>query len=389
MTGSSSPVAAAAPAVRTHFEIPDDVVYLNCASLAPRLKAVSTAGRASLDRMAAPWNVRAPDWFYDAKTLTTKFARLIGAPPECATLVPSVSYGVAVAARNVPLSAGENLVVIDQEYPSNYYSWRRLAEARGAAIRSVRPAHGVSLTEAVVAAIDRDTSVVAIANCRWTDGYLVDLHRVGQAVRRNGAALVIDASQSLGAYPLDVHECRPDFVVGVGYKWLLGPYGLGYLYVSERWHADGEPLEESWLHRAGSDNFAALVDYTPHYNPGAERFGQGESAQFYLLPMAIAALSQITAWTPEYINRQLRAWTEELVSRAEPLGFTAPPPEHRAGHMVGLNSARGLRPDLVSALAERGVYVSVRGSCIRVAPHLHSGADALDRFITALKDLFQ
>ena len=389
MTGSSDAVAAPEPVERAHFEVPDDVVYLNCASLAPRLKAVSTAGRAALDRMAAPWTVRTPDWFRDAKTLSATFARLIGAPPECATLVPSVSYGVAVAARNVPLGAGENIVLVDQEYPSNYYSWRRLANERGAAIRTVRSELGVSLTEAVVAAIDRDTAVVAVGNCRWTDGCLLDLPRVGQAARRRGAALVVDASQSLGAYPLEVSECHPDFLVGVGYKWLLGPYGLGYLYAAERWHADGEPLEESWLHRAGSDNFTALVDYTPHYNPGAERFGQGESAQFYLLPMAIAALAQITAWTPEYVNRQLRAWTEELVSRAEPLGFTAPPPEQRAGHMVGLSSACGFRPDLVSALAERGVYVSVRGSCIRVAPHLHSGADALDRFIDALKGLAQ
>jgi selenocysteine lyase/cysteine desulfurase len=170
-------------------------------------------------------------------------------------------------------------------------------------------------------------------------------------------------------------------------KWLLGPYGLGYLYVAERWHAQGEPLEESWLHRAGSDNFASLVDYTPDYQPGAARFAQGESAQFYLVPMALEALSQIAEWTPEHIHRQLRAWTDELVARAEPWGFTAPASSQRAGHMVGLSSARGLRPDLARAFAERGVYVGIRGSCIRVAPHLHIPLDAMDRFIEALQTI--
>jgi selenocysteine lyase/cysteine desulfurase len=235
--------------------------------------------------------------------------------------------------------------------------------------------------------MDRDTSVVAVANCRWTDGCLVDLSRVGLNARRHGAALVVDASQSVGAYPLDVRECRPDFLVSVGYKWLLGPYGLGYLYVAEKWHDNGEPLEESWLHRAGSNNFAGLVDYTTLYNPGADRFGQGESAQFYLLPMAIAALSQIAAWTPEHINQQLQAWTDALVTRAEQFGLTAAPRPQRSGHMVGLSSTRALRPDLVSAFAERGVYVGVRGNSIRVAPHLHATAEAMDRFIGALEEI--
>jgi hypothetical protein len=127
------------------------------------------------------------------------------------------------------------------------------------------------------------------------------------------------------------------------------------------------------------------VDYTPHYLPGAARFGQGESAQFYLVPMALEALSQIAEWTPAHIHRQLRAWTDELVARAEPLGFTAPGRSQRAGHMVGLSSERGLRPDLARAFAERGLYVGIRGSCIGVAPHLHIPLDALDRFIEALQ----
>ena len=376
-----------APSARDAFDVPDGVVYLNCASLAPRLKRVTAAGHAAVDRMAAPWNIHTPDWFRDARALASAFARLIAAPAQCAALVPSVSYGIAAAARNLPLRAGENIVVIDQEYPSNYYSWRRLADANGAEIRSVRPAGNASLTDAIVTAIDRRTAVVAVAHCRWTDGCLVDLPRVGEAARRHGAALVVDASQSLGACPLNVGDFQPDFLVSVGYKWLLGPYGLGYLYVAERWHAQGEPLEESWLHRAGSDNFASLVDYTPDYQPGAARFGQGESAQFYLVPMALEALSQIAEWTPEHIHRQLRAWTDELVARAEPWGFTAPGHSQRAGHMVGLSSERALRPDLARAFAERGVYVGIRGSCIRVAPHLHTPLDAMDRLIEALQTI--
>jgi selenocysteine lyase/cysteine desulfurase len=378
------PSAAHSP--RDLFAVTDAVTYLNSASLGPRLHAVNAAGHAAIERMAAPWKIRSSDWFDDARALRTLFASLIGAPAECVALVPAVSYGIAVAARNVPVAAGDNIVVVDQEYPSNFYSWQRLARARGAQIRSAAAGGGSSLTDAIVAAIDRRTAVVAVANCRWTNGQLIDLPRVGAAARRHDAALVVDASQSLGAYPLDVGEVRPDFLVTVGYKWLLGPYGLGYLYVADRWHAGGEPLEESWLHRQGADNFASLVDYTDEYEPGAQRFNQGGSAQFYLLRMALAALTQIAQWTPARVQQQLREWTRELSSRAAALGFDSVEPAQRAGHMIGLTARGALPAGFVDALAARDVYVGIRGNNIRVSPHLHSTAADLERLVAVLQE---
>jgi selenocysteine lyase/cysteine desulfurase len=377
---------ATAQTPRESFAITDAVTYLNSASLGPRLRAVDAAGHAAVERMAAPWNIRSADWFADARALRALFAALIGAPADCVALVPSVSYGIAVAARNLPVAAGDNIVVIDQEYPSNYYSWRRLARERGATIRTA-VARGGSLTDAIVASIDRRTAVVAVANCHWTNGSVVDLVRVGAAARRHDAALVVDASQSLGAYPFDVAEVRPDFLVTVGYKWLLGPYGLGYLYVADRWHANGEPLEESWLNRAGGDDFAGLVDYADAYQPGAQRFNQGESAQFYLLPMALAALTQIAQWTPARIQQQLSDWTDELSIVATAVGLDSMARERRVGHMVGLTARGALPSGLVDALAARHVYVGARGGNIRVSPHLHSTAADLERLAAALQEL--
>jgi selenocysteine lyase/cysteine desulfurase len=337
--------------------------------------------------MAAPWKIRTSDWFDDARRLRALFASLIGAPADCVALVPSVSYGIALAARNVRVDSGDNIVVVDQEYPSNYYSWQRLARERGAEIRTAVARSGANLTDAIVSAIDGGTAVVAVSNCHWTNGALIDLARVSAAARRHDAALVVDASQSLGAWPFDVAEVRPDFLVTVGYKWLLGPYGLGYMYVAERWHANATPLEESWLNRRGADNFATLADYTAAYQPGAQRFNQGESAQFYLLPMAIAALTQIAQWTPARIRQQLSEWTSELSSRAPALGLACPAPAQRVGHMIGLTARETLPADLFSALAARDVYVGARGNNIRVSPHLHSTAADLERLVATLQEL--
>jgi selenocysteine lyase/cysteine desulfurase len=369
------------------FAIPDSITYLNCASLGPRLNSVKAAGHAAVERMATPWKILTPDWFADARTLRASFASLIGAPADCVALVPAVSYGIATAARNLPVAAGDNIIVVEQEYPSNFYSWRRLARARGAELRTAAAPVGASLTDAIVSAIDRHTAIVAVANCRWTNGALVDLRRVSEAARRHEAALVIDASQTIGAYPFDVAEIQPDFLVTVGYKWLLGPYGLGYMYVAERWHANGEPLEESWINRQGADDFATLVDYTDAYRQGANRFNQGASAQFFLLPMALAALAQVAQWTPAHIQERLSEWTSELSARLPALGLEALAPGERVGHMLGLTARGGLPPNLVGALAARDVYVGARGNNIRVSPHLHSTAADLERLVAALQEL--
>ena len=111
--------------------------------------------------------------------------------------------------------------------------------------------------------------------------------------------------------PLDVAALRPDFVVSVGYKWLLGPFGRGYLWVAEE-HREGRPLEENWILRAGSDDFARLVDYRDEYLPGARRYDQGARTLFEITPMAVAALEQILAWGPPRIASSQpysTAWT--------------------------------------------------------------------------------
>jgi selenocysteine lyase/cysteine desulfurase len=164
---------------------------------------------------------------------------------------------------------------------------------------------GSAWTDAVIDAIDSTTAVVAVPSCHWTDGSIVDLERVGRAARTVGAAFVVDASQSSGAYPLDITQIQPDFLVTVGYKWLLGPYGLGYLYAAPRWRESGAPIEWSWLARAGSEDFSRLTEYTETYRAGARRFDMGECPRFVLIPMAVAALEQILAWGVDRIQAAL------------------------------------------------------------------------------------
>jgi selenocysteine lyase/cysteine desulfurase len=366
------------------FEVPEDVAYLNCAYMSPQLRSVTEVGLAAVGRKGRPWEVTPKDFFEDSETARGLFARLVGGEAEGVALVPSVSYGIAAAAANVPVRKGEEIVVLDEQFPSNVYPWRELARKEDAKLVTVpRPADD-DWTEAVQERIGSRTAVVAVPNCHWTDGSLVDLVRVGEAARGAGAALVVDGTQSLGALPLDVSAVRPDFLVSAGYKWLLGPYSVGFLYVGERFR-EGEPVERNWINRRGSEDFTRLVDYEDVYAPGARRFDVGERSNFVLLPMAIEALRQILTWGVAEVEDTLSLLPARIEERAREMGLGAVSAERRAGHMIGLHLGPEAPDDLAARLAAENVFVSVRGSSLRVSPHLYNDEGDVDRLFRVLE----
>jgi selenocysteine lyase/cysteine desulfurase len=351
--------------------------------MSPLLRSVRDAGMSGLDRRAAPWRITATDWFTEVERLRGAYARILGSESDGIALIPATSYGLAVAARNLSASVDDQVLVLADEYPSNYYTWRRFCLRTGAELVVVRREPGASWRDAVLARIGDRTRVVAVPNVHWTDGSSIDLEDVVVAARRAGAVVVIDASQSLGALPLDVSRLHPDFVVSVGYKWLLGPFGIGCLYVDEHYR-DGEPLEENWINRAGSEDFAALVEYSDQYRPGARRFDVGQRTNFGLVPMAIAATEQLLAWTIESIAASLQLVTDQIEHRAVELGYAVPATGQHGPHMLGIELTRDQASLLGQRLSESGVIASIRGRSLRIAPHLHSTQDDIDRLVTAL-----
>lgn len=371
------------PSQRHLFDIPPDVAYLNCAYMSPLMHEVLAAGQAGLARKARPWTIGGGDFFDPPEEARALFAGLVGGDAEGVAIVPAASYGIATAAANLPLKPGQRILVAADQFPSNRHAWAALARRRGAELLAV---DGPDLTEAFLAAIDERCAIVACAQCRWTDGARVDLDRLAPAVRAAGAALVLDLTQSAGAMPVDLGRIDPDFAVAATYKWLLGPYSLGFLHVAAR-HRDGRPLEEGWMNRAGSEDFARLVRPSERYRPGARRFDMGEVANFALLPAAIAAMRRIREWGVDAIAATLAARNAQIAARAAGLGLAALPEARRAGHFLGLRLPGPARADLARALAGEGVHVSVRGDMLRVTPHLWVEAGDVDRFIAALARL--
>jgi selenocysteine lyase/cysteine desulfurase len=368
---------------RHRFEVPGEVAYFNTANMSPLLAAVREAGVSGLARRAEPWRVSAADWFGDVERLRAAYAAILGVEADGVALIPATSYGLAVAARNVSASPDHHVVVLAREYPSNYYTWRRFCARTGARLVIADREPGATWADAVLDQIGERTRVVSVPNVHWTDGSLVDLDAVVGAARAVGAVVVIDASQSLGAMPLDVSRLGPDFVVSVGYKWLLGPFGLGCMYVGER-HRDGEPIEENWINRAGSEDFASLADYTDQYRSGARRFDVGQRTSFGLVPMAIAATDQLLDWTVSEVAASLEAVTEQIARRAQDLGLATPGRHQRGPHMLGIDLPRDAARAAARRLEDDRVIASVRGSSLRIAPHLHTTQADIDRLLSAL-----
>ncbi len=374
------------PCQRHLFDIPREVAYLNCAYISPLPTVARAAGEAGMARKSRPWELTPQDFFTESEATRSLFAGLIGATAEDVAVIPSVSYGIGIATANVAFRKGQTVIALAEQFPSNVYPWRRLAADREGSVITIPPPHDGDWATAVIAAIDAKTAVVAVPNCLWTDGGLVDLERVSGACRESGAALVVDATQSLGALPLDVRSVRPDFLVSACYKWLLGPYNLGFVYISPKYH-EGRPLEQTWLGRENSEDFADLVNYRDTFQPGARRFDMGERSNFALMPAAKASLELIDDWGIDRVAATLGAFTAGIAARARALGLAGRPDDRRAGHFLGLRFPDGLPEGLVGRLSAAGVHVSARGTALRITPHLYNDAEDADRLFEVLESV--
>ncbi len=372
------------PSQRHRFAMPDDVHYLNCAYMSPIANDVRDAIIKGAQFKEQPWTYKPTDFFSYPEAFRGRAATIMGADADCVAIIPSASYGLATAARNLPLARGQTIIVLADQFPSNLYIWRERARETGAKIVVAQRDADAAWTDAVLAAIDQNTAIVAVPNCHWADGGMVDLVAVGKACRAVGAALVLDLTQSLGAMPFDVAQVQPDFAITACYKWLMGPYSLGVMYVAPHYH-DGAPIEHSWINRAGAEDFSRLVDYRDDFQPGARRYDMGEKSNTPLLMGATAAIDMLLEWGVPAIADTLAIKTTAIADAARAIGLTAAPIGVRAAHFLSLGFPDGVPDGLTDRLATENIFVSLRGTSLRVTPHLYNDDADAARLIEVLQ----
>lgn len=375
---------------REQFTIPHGVHYLNCAYMGPLSRATQHAGIGGVERKGDPSKISAADFYTESDRARALFAQLINAPdPQRVAIIPSVSYGIASVAANIAVNPKQNIVVTAEQFPSNFYAWRKLAQRSRAQLRTVHPLsvrqRGSAWNDALLDAIDEHTAVVAVPIVHWTDGTHFDIKGIARRAQSFGAALVIDGTQSIGALPFDVQEIRPDALIVAAYKWLLGPYSYGFAYLDSRFDA-GEPIEENWITREASEDFRGLVNYRDTYQPGALRYDVGERSNFALAPMANAALEQIIGWQPDRIQAYCRELCSSAIEEMRSLGFVVERDEFRAQHLFGVRMPPSVDlATLHSDLQNAGVSAALRGSALRISPNVYNDVDDVEALMQCLR----
>jgi selenocysteine lyase/cysteine desulfurase len=360
------------------FSLPRQVTYLNCSYMSPLLKKTEKKGITALRLKRNPVDIQPQDFYSTCKELRAAFARLINVPdPQRIAIIPSVSYGMATVAKNISLKKGGEILIASEQFPSNVYSWRTLAQETGARLIAMAPgtdlsSRGKQWNTKILESINASTQLVAISHTHWADGTKFDLEQIREKTNEVGALLIVDGTQSVGALPFDASRIKPDALICAGYKWLLGPYSLGVAYYGERF-TNGKPLEENWISRLKSEDFSALVNYQDEYQPGALRYDAGERSNFILVPMLLDSISQLNRWGVANIQEYCKAISADTIARLREDGFWVEDENFRGSHLFGIRiPAKCNIEEIKRSFLKEKIYVSFRGDAIRVSPNVYN-----------------
>jgi len=360
-------------------------VYLNNASTGPLPRRTVQAVEAFTARRAEPFRLTETLQFDTLARSRELCARLIGASASEIALMVNTTYGLNLAARALPLTPGSVVVTSDREFPANIYPWMALQRAVGVRLHRVPCVDGLPDEEAILRALDRpEVKALTISWVSFASGYRVDLARLGRACRERGIYFVVDAMQGIGPATLDVREIPIDVLACGGQKWLLSPWGTGFVYVRGALVRELEPSAVGWMSVRGSDDFSRLCDYDLTYRDDARRFEvitlpfqefAGFNASLELLfelgPAAVEAhvqglVDRVVAWTQG--RRDVR-----LVTPVDP------------GRRAGIVAVEPTDPVAASRrLTGSGVTHSLREGAIRLSPHCYNTAGEVDQALAAL-----
>jgi selenocysteine lyase/cysteine desulfurase len=378
------------PCQRALFDIPAEVCYLNAASYAPLPRAVQEAGHAGVARKGQPWKLPAAFAGQQYERTRAAAAKLINADPDDVALISSVSYGVASAAKVLNVPKGSRVIVLKDDHTSPVLEWTLRAPAGGFTVEMVEPDDDGDWTAALLQAIERKgappVALASISSLHWSSGGAIDIDRVAAALKRQGAALLIDATQGAGIMDLDVRRIDPDFLVFPTYKWVLGPYGRAFLYVAKR-HQDGMPLEQT-----GAGRRAISSESTPYmrdtaFVANARRFDMGERDWFITLEMAAVGMELVASWGREAIAARLRLLTSRIADGLRNTGVLILDERLRVPHIISLSFPQGMPSGLIERLAAENVHVASRLGRLRISPHVYNDEADADRFVTVFRKL--
>jgi selenocysteine lyase/cysteine desulfurase len=378
------------PSQRALFDIPRDIAYFNAAGWSPLPRAVQDAGRAGVACKAQPWTLPASFASEQYERARSAAAALINAAPADVALIPSIGYGVATAAKLLTIPPGMRVLLLEDDHASPVLEWMTRAETQRFTVDIVkRPSDG-DWTAAVLQSINRQGSapiaVASISSIHWSDGGRIDISSIAPALRQQGAALLVDATHSVGIEEIDVAALDPDFLMFPTYKWVLGPYGRAFLYVAKR-RQGGIPLEQTAFARRAVSAEQSVYLTDTRYVDSAIRFDMGERDHFISMEMAALGMEMVAEWGHAALTERLLMLTRRIAVGLTGSGVVIPGERLRAPHILCVGLQHGDAVQIVKALATERVYVAPRVGRIRISPHVYNDEIDVDRLVAVFRNV--
>lgn len=377
--------------MKDNFNIPEHITYLNSAAQTAIPQSVVHAGHHAIAEKAQPYRITGKHYFGHVTQVKQLFAKLINCDnPERITTAPSVSYSIANIANNCCLKAGDEIVIMGDQFPSNVYMWQRLAKQCNAKILTVANPkldtdNANTWNTHILDAITEKTAVVAMGQIHWENGTMFNLKAIRKKTRHHNALLIIDGSQSIGALPFSVNDLQPDALVCAGYKWLLGPYGSAFAYFGKHFD-NGVPIEDYWSNHEDAENFAGLTNYNNTFKPFANRYMSGGNGSFIHTQMQIESLKFANSFSREDLQQHCHNISKSSVNDLRDLGFTIEDDTYRAKHLFGIKLPKNIDSEkLKQIMQQNNVFVSFRGEYIRLSAHFYNTEAHFNNFVNCVK----
>jgi len=372
---------------RNEFADFADVAYLNVSTQGPVPLVAARASQAAIEWKKSPQTIPQEAYFGLPDRIRALLARLINAAPEEIAITTGASSGLLAVAQAIAWKAGDEILIARGEFPAHLATWIPLAERDALTVKIVAPAGRFLTADDLIAQLGPRTRLISVSLVRFDDASLLDAQRLTAACRRAGVYVLLDVSQCAGAMPMDVRVLGADFLVCAGYKWLLSPYGTGFLWVR------GDLIDQLrvapfyWMAAEGAANFHSLPLAGMKPARGARRWDAPETASFFNLAAMEASLEFVLRVGVENIWAHNATLFESLIERLpRDRCVLASPADAAARGPYVCFAARSPEKtqNLYQKLSAEKIIVAMRESAIRVAPHLYNAPRDVDRLITSI-----
>jgi len=372
---------------RREFADFEGVAYLNAALQGAMPLAAAREAQAALEWKKRPDKIPDAAYFDLPDRIREKIARVIAARPDEIAVTTGASVGLASVAAGIDWQPGDEVLIGRGEFPAHFSTWLRYEQAGKLRVRVIQPRGRFISADDYIERIGPRTRVVSASLVRFDNGARLDAPRVAEACRKVGAALVLDVSQIAGAMTLDVRALGAAMAVCSGYKWLLGPYGAGFFWVSSEW-TERLPLGPVYfMALEGARKLHALPLENQRPLPGARRWDSPETANFTNLAAFDSSLDFVLRIGVDAVQRHIDALIEELIARlpGTRCALASPEERERRGPYV---CVAGRDPQTTAALHEKlraaRIHVSLRENALRIAPHIYNTPEDISRVIEVL-----